>query len=90
MTSFISAIGISGARQTIFAAEVNDTMRVEGGGGGLTDHGEAIEVLALPVDRIPDFVGDTALAKSAGILFSLAWLQQQLASNGGRVFAPGS
>lgn len=41
-----AAIGISGSRQTIFAAEVDDSQAVgaDAGGGGLRDHGEAIEV----------------------------------------------
>jgi hypothetical protein len=39
-----AAIGISGSRQTIFAAEVDDAMAAAAGGGGLRDHGEAIEV----------------------------------------------
>lgn len=41
-----AAIGISGSRQTIFAAEVDDSLAVApaAGGGGLRDHGEAIEV----------------------------------------------
>lgn len=76
------------SRQTIFAAEVDESMRVaSGAGGGVADHGEAIEVLALPVDSIPAFVLDQELGKSAGILFSLTWLQAQLARNGGRLFA---
>ena len=35
VTSYISAIGISGSRQTIFAAEVDDGMAAAAGGGGL-------------------------------------------------------
>ncbi len=64
-------------------------MRVapEQGGGGLADHGEAIEVLALPLESVPAFVMDQQLGKSAGILFSLTWMQAQLAANNGRLFA---
>lgn len=62
-----AAIGISGSRQTIFAAEVDDSMAVgAGGGGGLQDHGEAIEVLALPVAHIEPFMLDESIGKSAG------------------------
>ena len=39
-----AAIGISGSTQSIFAAEIDDSMAVRSGGGGLEDHGEAIEV----------------------------------------------
>lgn len=41
-----AAIGISGSRQSIFAAEIDDGMALPAGGGGLRDHGEAIEVAA--------------------------------------------
>jgi UDP-sugar diphosphatase len=60
VTTFLSAVGISGARQVIFAADVDDSMAVVDGcgdedgsagnnnnsvvGGGLAEHGEAIEV----------------------------------------------
>lgn len=39
-----AAIGISGSTQSIFAAEIDDSMAARSGGGGLEDHGEAIEV----------------------------------------------
>lgn len=41
---FLAAIGISGSTQSIFAAEIDDSMAARSGGGGLEDHGEAIEV----------------------------------------------
>lgn len=43
-TLVFAAIGISGSTQSIFAAEIDDSMAVRSGGGGLEDHGEAIEV----------------------------------------------
>ncbi len=39
--------------------------------------GEAIEVLALPLDSAQAFMDDTALPKSAGLLFGLLWLRNQ-------------
>ncbi|KAL4857064.1 TVP38/TMEM64 family membrane protein [Chlorella vulgaris] len=86
VTSYLSAIGISGSRQTIFAAEVDDAMAAAAGGGGLRDHGEAIEVLALPLPQVEEFLRDEELGKSAGLLFALMWLKQQLAANGGQLF----
>ena len=76
VTSFLSAVGISGSRQTIFAAEVDDSMlavQQDGVGGGLAEHGEAIEVVALPVDSLETFLMDESLGKSAGLLFALMW-----------------
>jgi hypothetical protein len=39
------------------------------------DTGEAIEVLALPLADAQGFMDDTALPKSAGLLFGLLWLR---------------
>lgn len=47
---------------------------------------QVIEVLALPVEQADAFLFDQALAKSAGLLFTLTWAQKQLAANGGRLF----
>lgn len=75
ITSFLSAVGISGSRQTIFAADVDDSMLVrgDGSGGGLAEHGEAIEVVALPIDNVNAFLLDDSLGKSAGLMFALQW-----------------
>lgn len=86
VTSYLSAIGISGSRQTIFAAEVKESMAVQAGGGGLMDHGEAIEVLALPVSSIQAFILDEGIGKSGGLLFSLMWLRERLEAHGGSLF----
>lgn len=90
VTGFISAVGISGARQTIFAAEVDDSMlpesvRDDGNhGGGLADHGEAIEVVALPVDNAECFLLDDTVSKSSGAMFALMWGLQQLKKYNGK------
>ena len=39
------------------------------------DTGEAIEVLALPLAEAQAFMDDTALPKSAGLLYGLLWLR---------------
>ena len=49
------------------------------------DHGEAIEVLALPVASIASFLRDESLGKSAGLLFSVMWLRERLEAQGGRL-----
>lgn len=92
VTSFLSAVGISGSRQTIFAAEVDSTMAagsMVGEGGGLAEHGEAIEVVALPVSSLEDFLMDENMGKSAGLMFSLVWGREQLRKNNGSLFPQG-
>lgn len=86
VTSYLSAIGISGSTQSIFAAEIDDSMAARSGGGGLEDHGEAIEVLLLPVAGIQPFIFDQTIGKSAGLLFSLMWLTDRLEAHGGQLF----
>jgi nudix-type nucleoside diphosphatase (YffH/AdpP family) len=87
VTSFLSAVGISGSRQTIFAADVDDSMLNMTGdgqlGGGLAEHGEAIEVVALPIDNVNAFLLDDSLGKSAGLMFALQWGRDRLLDNGG-------
>ncbi|CAG9463436.1 unnamed protein product [Pedinophyceae sp. YPF-701] len=77
LTSFISAIGISGSRQAIFYAEVDDAQKVADGGGTDAD-GEAIEVLALPMANLEDFLIDDSLAKSGGLMFAAMWFKHRM------------
>eukprot|EP00899_Mesostigma_viride_P005785 jgi/Mesvir1/15207/Mv06439-RA.2 len=86
ITSFLTSVGISGARQTIFYAEVDESMRVSSGGGNASE-GEAIDVVALPTSEIDSFVTDEAVAKSAGLMFSLMWLKANILSTKVKVTA---
>ena len=56
----------------MFAAEVDEGMRKDAG-GGLSEH-EAIEVLALPLESARAFLEDDSLSKSAGLCYGLQWL----------------
>ena len=77
-----SAIGISGAKHTVFAVSVDDSNALENsaGGGGVASDGEAIETLALPLDSFDSFCADDSLAKSAGLVFGLGWLEKRVQS----------
>eukprot|EP00898_Chlorokybus_atmophyticus_P000273 jgi/Chlat1/1246/Chrsp115S08653 len=76
LTSFVSSVGISGPRQTLFFAKIDDTMRIADGGGGVD--GEAIDVVALPVSAIDRFVFDADLPKSSGCMWGVTWLKMHL------------
>jgi len=84
VASYHSAIGISGARHTVFAVSVDDDDKVkaggEGGGGGVASDGEAIETLALPLESFDAFCEDETISRSAGLMFGLSWLKQRLSS----------
>lgn len=89
ITSAVSSAGTAGAQHTIFFASVTDAMRAagsNGGGGGLADTGEAIEVLALPFDAAPAMVLDASLSMSPGLQFGLVWASGELSAGrlGGR------
>lgn len=73
VSSYMSAIGISGTRQTFFYGEIDESMRINNGGGVKHD-GEAIQVLALPLAKSREFLYDDSLPKSAGLMFALLWL----------------
>jgi UDP-sugar diphosphatase len=62
----------------MFYVEVDDSMRVQGSGGGLDDTGESIEILALPLKQADGFIFDDGLPKSPGLMFGLLWLQRKL------------
>eukprot|EP00878_Enallax_costatus_P006192 GHUV01006491.1.p1 GENE.GHUV01006491.1~~GHUV01006491.1.p1 ORF type:complete len:285 (+),score=46.58 GHUV01006491.1:220-1074(+) len=68
----VAAAGNNGADSRQFYAEINDSRRVNAG-GGLEQSGEAIEVLALPFQSVPAFVTDDSIAKSTGLMFGLFW-----------------
>ncbi|KAK3251995.1 hypothetical protein CYMTET_38686 [Cymbomonas tetramitiformis] len=80
ITSYVSAIGISGSRQSLFFAQVDETMR-KGLGGGLAADGEAIQVMALPMDQVDAFIADEACPKSAGLMWGLLYLKSRRISN---------
>lgn len=52
VTSFYTAVGFAGSVQTLFYARVNESMRVNGGGG--IDE-EMIEVIGVPVKEAKKF-----------------------------------
>ncbi|CAL8470972.1 g10514 [Coccomyxa elongata] len=81
VTMYVSSTGISGAKHHMFCVDVDDSMRTSSG-GGLQDTGEAIEVLALPLDTAQAFMDDHSLFKSAGLLFGLLWLRTEKALAG--------
>lgn len=85
VTSAVSSAGTAGAAHHLFFARVSESMRAvshEGGhgnGGGLADTGEAIEVLALPFERVDALVLDGArLSMSPGLQFGLTWAAREL------------
>lgn len=70
-------MGLLGVRQVLYYVEVRDAQR-EGSGGGSEAEAEFIEVVHEPVANIDALIADSTIAKPAGLLFALVWLQRRL------------
>ncbi len=70
VNTFFTAVGFAGGEQTLFYAEVDDTLKVSEGGG--IDE-ESIEVVYLPVSEAKAFIFDTAKVKTPGLMFAFMW-----------------
>jgi UDP-sugar diphosphatase len=70
ITSFYTAVGFAGGRQTLFYAQVDESMKVSNGGG--VDE-EEIEVLYLPLKNAKSFIFDEDIAKTPGLMYAFLW-----------------
>ena len=70
ITSFYTAVGFAGSKQTLFYAEVNDSMKIHAGGGIDVEN---IEVIFLHVEKAKEFILDESKAKTAGLMFAFMW-----------------
>ncbi|NCO00815.1 MAG: NUDIX hydrolase [Epsilonproteobacteria bacterium] len=70
VTSYYTNVGISGALQTLYYAEVSDAMQVNNG-GGLEE--EDIEVIYLPFAEAKKFMFDETQHKTPGLIMAFYW-----------------
>ena len=70
ITSFHTSVGFAGSKQTLYFAEVEESMKVSEGGG--IDH-EQIEVVYLPMDEAKKLLYDESIAKTPGLMFAFMW-----------------
>ena len=70
VTSFHTSVGFAGAKQTLYYAEVDESMKTSEG-GGIDD--EQIEVVYLPVSDVQTFIYDEKIAKTPGLMFAFMW-----------------
>ena len=70
VSAFYTSVGISGAQQTLFYAEIDDCMRVNAG-GGLEE--EDIEVIYLPLKNAKKFMFDESYQKTPGMMMAFYW-----------------
>jgi UDP-sugar diphosphatase len=74
INSFWTAVGSAGAKQTLFYTEVEDSDRVNSGGG--IDN-EKIEVIHLPLKEMEEFMEDETKVKTPGLLYAFEWWRNQ-------------
>ncbi|XP_036398270.1 uridine diphosphate glucose pyrophosphatase NUDT14 [Megalops cyprinoides] len=79
ITSYRSGVGVTGAKQTMFYAEVSDENRV-GEGGGEPQEGELIEVVKVPLHEAMNFAYDENIPKTMGVIFSFIWFHSNMLS----------
>ena len=70
ITSFSTAVGHSGAKQSLFYAEIDENDRVSTGGGV---DGEVIESVFVGLDCLEQFLYDESKIKTPGLAFGVMW-----------------
>ncbi|XP_026174619.1 uridine diphosphate glucose pyrophosphatase NUDT14 [Mastacembelus armatus] len=77
ITSYRSGVGVTGAMQTMFYAEVSDDNCVSAGGGEPRE-GELIEVVKIPLHEAMTFAYDERIPKTMGVIFSFIWFHNNM------------
>ena len=70
ISAFYTSVGISGAKQTLFYAEIDECMK-RNEGGGLEE--EDIEVITLPLETVKTFMFDEHYQKTPGMMMAFYW-----------------
>lgn len=70
ISSFYTSVGISGTHQTLYYAQIDESMKVSEGGG---IHEEEIEVVYIPLNEAKQFMFDESYQKTTGVSLSFYW-----------------
>lgn len=70
VTTFYTNVGISGAHQMLFYAQIDESMKIHDGGG---IHDEEIELYYLPIQKAKTFALDDTIPKTPGLMFAFYW-----------------
>lgn len=70
ISAFYTSVGISGTHQTLYYAQVDESMKVNEGGG---IHEEEIEVIYLPLSEAKKFMFDESYQKTTGVSLAFYW-----------------
>ncbi len=78
VTAYYTSVGFSGAKQTMFYAKIDESMRV-GEGGGIDD--EEIELFFLPLSSAKAFMFDENYKKTPGLMMAFYWFFDTVKKN---------
>jgi len=78
ITSYFSAVGFAGAKQTLFYSIINDDMKISDG-GGIDD--EAIEIIKIKFSDMEKFMYNEDIARTPAVIFAFQWLINKLKNN---------
>lgn len=70
ITTFYTSVGISGASQILYYAQIDDSMKIDEG-GGLQE--EEIEIIYLPLKDAKKFMFDESYKKTPGMMMAFYW-----------------
>lgn len=70
ITSFYTNVGVSGAKQHLYYAKIDESMKIHEGGG---IHDEEIELYFLKLQEAKAFIYDETKAKTPGLMFAFYW-----------------
>lgn len=70
ITTFYTSVGISGASQVLYYAQIDESMKIDEGGGL---HEEEIEVIYIPVKDAKKFMFDENYKKTPGMMMAFYW-----------------
>lgn len=74
LTSFYTCVGFSGTNQTLYYAQIDESMKIHDG-GGIQD--ENIELYFLPLEEAKTFALDERYPKTPGLMFAFYWFFEQ-------------
>lgn len=75
VNTFYTSVGISGAKQTLYYAECDNTMQLNDG-GGLDE--EEIEVIYIPLQDAKKFMFDESYQKTPGMMMGFYWFFENI------------
>ena len=71
ITSFYTSVGFAGSKQHLYFAEVNESMRINAGGGVAGE--ETIEVVEIHLCKAKEVMYDESIPKTPGLLYAFNW-----------------